>query len=58
MPLYSYECQGDCHRVIEEMRSVDTRRDMMTCPTCGGDMVLVPSMPGPPQGGPTPRFYR
>jgi putative FmdB family regulatory protein len=58
MPLYSFKCTGDCERVIEEIRKVDERNDMMTCPTCGGDMVHTPSVPGPPQGGPTPRFYR
>jgi putative FmdB family regulatory protein len=58
MPLYSYKCIGDCTRVIEDFRKVDERADMMTCPTCGGDMTLVPSIPGPPQGGPTPKFYR
>jgi hypothetical protein len=27
------------------------------CPECGAVMKRVPTLPGPPRGGDTPRFY-
>lgn len=58
MPLYTYKCTGECGRTDEMMRKVEERDDQCACPTCGAEMVKVPSLPGPPQGGPTRKFYR
>lgn len=65
MPFYKYRCTV-CGHEFEDMQSVNAPNP--PCPR-ENDPVLpdgvvphptvrVPSVPGPPQGGPTPRFYR
>jgi putative FmdB family regulatory protein len=64
MPIYRYRCTV-CGHEFEDLAGVkDPNR---ACPNqdwsstgaaCMGDTVKVPVPVGPPQGGPTPRFYR
>ncbi len=66
MPIYRYRCTVCQHEFEEIMGHKDPNP---ACPAmlneasrydenCFGDTVRIPSIPGPPQGGPTPRFYR
>lgn len=43
MPRYEYECQH-CGAGVELSRSIEERRDPLACPTCGGEMDMVPSL--------------
>lgn len=67
MPFYKFRCTV-CGHEFEDFQGVNDANP--PCPSdavppdpivgqwCGGETVKVPSVPGPPQGGPTPRFYR
>lgn len=68
MPFYRYRCEHG--HEFEDLQSVNAENP--TCPEltgeaqfdgditglCGAPTKRIPSVPGPPQGGPTPRFYR
>jgi len=64
MPFYNYRCTV-CGHTFEDLKRVDDPNppciahvgvgDMVE--ECGGETVKVPSLPGPPKGCPTGKFY-
>jgi len=59
MPIYEYACTK-CGFVKEIVCSVSggIRPWDSHCPKCGNDKIKkVPSVPGDPRGGDTPKFY-
>jgi len=55
--IYTYEClNGHRQEVLQTLKEAaeDPRPG---CPFCSEHMSRVPSVPAPPQGGPTPKFY-
>jgi hypothetical protein len=57
MPFYRNRCTT-CGHEFEEFASVNAPAPICVIAGCPGETVHVPQIVGPPQGGPTPRFYR
>jgi putative FmdB family regulatory protein len=55
MPVYTYECPF-CDHTEEVYRAIMDETEV-ECPKCAESMDRIPSVPSPPQGGPTKKFY-
>jgi putative FmdB family regulatory protein len=56
MPFFDYLCSA-CGHTDEMMHPIAKAPGEVLCPKCGAVMKRVPTLPGPPRGGDTPRFY-
>ncbi len=60
MPQYKYRCTICAHE-FEDIRGVNEPNPSCPLPHDTDQFVptvRIPSIPGPPQGGSTPKFYR
>lgn len=57
-PIYDYRCSSQtCQFHADIMHPITGSETPLLCPLCGAALWKVPSVPAPPVGGPTPRFF-
>ena len=58
MPIYTFRCEV-CNNTQEEVASVSGETvPSVKCSACGSRKLRkIPSVPGPPRGGDTPKFH-